>query len=362
MVVLPPCTRDGRTFIDMEGIRGRACTALALALILTVAGIVAPAPPAGAATFSDVPLDHDFHTEITEMADRGVIDGYGDGTFRPTAAVTRQAMAAFLWRVKGRPAPSPTAPEFPDVPVDHPFRDAIRWMAGATITTGYADGTFRPTAPVTRQAAAAFLWRAENRPAPSPTAPSFPDVPPGHQFYEPIRWLAGRNVTTGYADGTFRPDTTVSRQAAAAFLHRLYPPPRLNFSLPPVYGSTALTAGFVPDPFVVGVAAGGPVDVSYLGGGCTGHTTSAPAFSVNYTAGAFPTLRFYSLATVDTVMVINTPGGSYVCVDDSFGTLHPTIDFNGPSSGRYDVWIARFQDGPSVPATLYVTESTGNHP
>lgn len=136
----------------------------------------------------------------------------------------------------------------------------------------------------------------------------------------------------------------------------------LNFSLPPVYGSSALTSGFVPDPFTVGVTGGGPANVSYLGGGCSGYTTSAPSFSVNYTAGAFPLLRFYFIGATDSTIVINTPSGSYFCVDDSFGTLNPTIDFNSPASGRYDVWIGTFNTGGSVGGTLYVTENTANHP
>ncbi len=140
------------------------------------------------------------------------------------------------------------------------------------------------------------------------------------------------------------------------------PPATLNFSLPPVFGSTALTSGFVPDPFTAGVTGGGPVNVAYLGGGCTGFTSSAPTFSVNYTSGAFPTLRFYFIGGADSTMVINSPGGSYFCVDDSFGTLHPTIDFNSPPSGRYDVWIGSFASGGSVGGTLFVTENTGNHP
>ena len=61
-------------------------------------------------------------------------------------------------------------------------------------------------------------------------------------------------------------------------------------------------------------------------------------------------------------MIINTPGGGYVCVDDSFGTLNPTIDFNSPSSGRYDVWIATYSEAASIGGTLYVTENTSNHP
>ena len=132
--------------------------------------------------------------------------------------------------------------------------------------------------------------------------------------------------------------------------------------MPAVYGSTALTSGFVPDPFSVGVTGGGPASAGYLGGGCTGFTTSAPSFSVNYTSGSFPLLRFYFIGTCDTTMVINSPSGSYTCVDDSFGTLNPTIDFNSPSSGRYDVWIGTFSADGSEAGTLRVTENTNNRP
>ncbi|MCC6617165.1 MAG: SH3 domain-containing protein [Anaerolineae bacterium] len=151
---------------------------------------------------------------------------------------------------------------------------------------------------------------------------------------------------------TYTPTPTLTPAAVAT----------LNFSLPPNYGSTALTSGFVPDPYTIGITAGGPVNVSYLGGGCTGFATSAPDFSVNYTSGAFPTLRMYFIGSGDTTMVINAPNGSYYCVDDSFGTLNPTIDFNTPSSGRYDIWIGSYASGTFVSGTLYVTENTGNHP
>ena len=139
-------------------------------------------------------------------------------------------------------------------------------------------------------------------------------------------------------------------------------PATLNFALPPLNGSTALTSGFVPDPFTVGANAGGPVNVNYLGGGCSGYATSAPTFRLNYTSGAFPTLRFYFVGNADSTMVINTPGGSYFCVDDSFGTLNPTIDFNSPASGAYDVWIGSFASNTGISGTLYITESTANHP
>lgn len=157
---------------------------------------------------------------------------------------------------------------------------------------------------------------------------------------------------TATETATATPTLTVTPSAVAT----------LNYNLPPVFGSTSLTSGFVPDPFTAAITAGGPASVSYLGGGCAGFTTSEPSFSVNYTAGPFPVLRFYFVGSGDTTMIINGPNGSYLCVDDSFGTLNPTIDFNAPTSGRYDVWIGTFNAGASIAGTLYVTESTGNHP
>jgi len=164
------------------------------------------------------------------------------------------------------------------------------------------------------------------------------------------------------ATQTPTPTTMFTATPTATFTLPPPPLPTLNFSLPPVFGSTSLTSGFVPDPFQVGVTAGGPAGAHYLGGGCTGYMTSAPSFSVNYTSGAFPILQFYFVGGGDTSMVINAPNGSYFCNDDSFGTLNPTISFNTPSSGRYDVWVGTFSSGGSIGGTLYVTENSGNHP
>ena len=177
-------------------------------------------------------------------------------------------------------------------------------------------------------------------------------------------------TSTGTLAATFTPTATATATATgtatatptATATATIGITPTLNFSLPPNFGSTSLTSGFVPDPFTVGITSGGPVNVSYLGGGCTGFATSSPDFSVNYTSGAFPTLRFYFIGSGDTTMIINSPSGSYFCVDDSFGTLNPTIDFNSPSSGRYDVWIGSFASGTNISGTLHVTENTGNHP
>jgi hypothetical protein len=191
-------------------------------LALSPGAQAGPPPPLPCATepFTDVPSDHPFCAEIAWAAGEGITLGYGDGTFRPGATVTRQAMAAFLYRLAGSPAGPFPASGFTDVPVGHPFDDEIAWAAEAGITTGYGDGTFRPVAPVTRQSTAAFLYRLAGSPAGPFPASGFTDVPVGHPFDDEIAWLDDEGVAAGYPDGTFRPVAVMSRQAAAAFMFR----------------------------------------------------------------------------------------------------------------------------------------------
>ncbi len=162
--------------------------------------------------------------------------------------------------------------------------------------------------------------------------------------------------------GVIPTSTTGGIQPPAPTATNTVPALTLNYNLPPVHGAAALISGFQPDPFTVGVFAYGPVRANYLGAGCDGMMTSAPSFSVEYTAGVFPVLRFYfTLSGDDPYLVVNAPDGSFRCGDESFGTQNPTIDFNSPMSGRYDVWAGSFEP-EFASGTLYVTENTNNHP
>ena len=173
--------------------------------------------------FTDVPWNHPFVREIAWMKANGISTGNANGTYGPTASVTREAMAAFLYRMKGRPAyTAPRTSPFRDVAVTHPFYKEICWLASTGITTGWPDGTFRPGLAVERQAMAAFLYRFAGKPAFTPPATSpFRDVRTTDPFYKEIAWLASVGVAGGYTDGGYRPTAAVDRQAMAAFLNRL---------------------------------------------------------------------------------------------------------------------------------------------
>ena len=178
----------------------------------------------GDATFSDVGVTHPFFADIEWMADSGISEGYENGTYRPSAAVTRQAMSAFMYRLAGEPPFSPPgSPSFSDVGLSHPFFADIEWMADSGISEGYENGTYRPSAAVTRQAMSAFMYRLAGEPAkPTPSGPSFTDVSFAHPFSGEIEWMAEAGISTGYQPGpTYRPSAAVSRQAMSAFMRRM---------------------------------------------------------------------------------------------------------------------------------------------
>lgn len=186
-----------------------------------------PVPGVITAHFTDVAPGHPFYSAIEAMASAGITTGYPDGTFRPTEAVTRAAMAAFLYRFMNGPTiPACTAGPrlFTDVPTEHPFCAAIEWLANQDIATGWPDHTFRPTLPMSRQATAAFMFRTftgDPIPACGAGDRTFTDVPATHPLCGAIEWLENTGLADGWPDGTFRPTVAVSRQATAAMLSRV---------------------------------------------------------------------------------------------------------------------------------------------
>jgi micrococcal nuclease len=124
--------------------------------------------PAGTARFPDT-TGTTHERAVAALADAGVIGGYPDGTFRPAEPISRAQMATMLTRAFGLPAASGPSP-FTDT-AGSPYAAGIGALAAAGITTGYADGTFRPTLTVTRGQTASFLDRALRLRAPGPTQP-----------------------------------------------------------------------------------------------------------------------------------------------------------------------------------------------
>jgi hypothetical protein len=179
--------------------------------------------------FTDVATSHPFYCDISWMNAEGLSTGYQPGpTYKPSAAVSRQAMSAFLYRFAGSPTfPDPAQATFGDVSPSNQFFTEIEWMAAEGISTGTAASPkplYKPSDPVSRGAMAAFLFRLVDPAFESPAVATFGDVTSGHTFFTEIEWMADSGISTGTPASPkplYKPATAVSRQAMSAFLHRI---------------------------------------------------------------------------------------------------------------------------------------------
>ncbi|MEM8697043.1 MAG: peptidase [Pseudomonadota bacterium] len=132
-----------------------------------------------------------------------------------------------------------------------------------------------------------------------------------------------------------------------------------DFSLDPNYGTATLRSGFTPDPHRVRLQSGGPIDASTLGGGCRGYIARAPDYRVQYTSGRLP-LNISAESSSDTTLVVNGPDGNWYCDDDSGNGLNPSIRFDTPRSGQYDIWVGTYGDSRLESAILDISELYSN--
>jgi endoglucanase len=111
--------------------------------------------------FGDVPAGHAHQRGIEVLAGLEVINGTGDGRFSPGLPATRGQMASLIVRLHEEVVGEPVAPSqhgFTDT-AGSPHEDNIRRLVALEVTTGHDDGTFRPSAAVTRGQMAAFVMR-----------------------------------------------------------------------------------------------------------------------------------------------------------------------------------------------------------
>ncbi len=130
-------------------------------------------------------------------------------------------------------------------------------------------------------------------------------------------------------------------------------------SLKPTYGAVTLRNGFLPDPFGVAVASGGPISAAQaLGGNCVGFIARAPDYRLHYEAGESP--LFISVwSRADTTLVISGPDGTWYCDDDGGVALDPLVRLEAPASGQYDIWIGTYNSADSYEADLFISEIGG---
>ena len=146
--------------------------------------------------------------------------GYTDGTFGPERNMTRAEVTTMFARLLTEQieADKTDSNPFSDVPKGYWAANYIGYMQQFGIITGYSDGNFRPDAPVTRAEFAAIASRFEKL---TEGSKSFADVPDTYWAARYINFAATRGWVTGYSDGTFKPENTITRAEVAAVTCRL---------------------------------------------------------------------------------------------------------------------------------------------
>ena len=146
--------------------------------------------------------------------------GYTDGTFGPERNMTRAEVTTMFARLLTEQieADKTYSSTFNDVPKGYWAANYIGYMQQFGIITGYSDGSFRPDAPVTRAEFAAIASRFEKL---TEGSKSFADVPDTYWAARYINFAATRGWVTGYSDGTFKPENTITRAEVAAVTCRL---------------------------------------------------------------------------------------------------------------------------------------------
>ena len=146
--------------------------------------------------------------------------GYTGGTFGPERDMTRAEVTTMFARLLTEQieADKTYSNTFSDVPKGYWAASYIGYMQQFGIITGYSDGSFRPDAPVTRAEFAVIASRFEKL---TEGSKSFADVPDTYWAARYINFAATRGWVTGYSDGTFKPENTITRAEVAAVTCRL---------------------------------------------------------------------------------------------------------------------------------------------
>ncbi|SDM35346.1 S-layer homology domain-containing protein [Psychrobacillus sp. OK028] len=194
---------------------------VAIASALIASSLVITAPIVNAASpFKDLKKGTFSYEEIVNLANRGIIGGYADGTYRPAQAVTRGQSAKLLAEILDLDLDNVKDPKFKDVPQTHPYYAHIAALANLKVISGYKNGNFGPNDKLKRNQMAKILSEAFDFNTKTATNLPFKDVNPKDKEAKYIQALLDMKITTGTTSTTFSPNGIVTRGQMATFIYR----------------------------------------------------------------------------------------------------------------------------------------------
>ena len=197
--------------------------ALALCLALTLFSGTALA--AGQHPFTDVPQGHWAGDAVQYVYENNLMGGTDSTTFSPNATTTRGMIVTVLYRLTGEPA-SGTASQFTDVAAGAWYAKAVAWAASRDIVNGTSATTFSPNSPITREQLAAILYRFAQHMGYDTEGQAdlsgFTDLAQVSTYArEAMAWCVDAGLLSGTSSTTLSPRGQATRAQTAAVLMRL---------------------------------------------------------------------------------------------------------------------------------------------
>lgn len=175
--------------------------------------------PAAGGTFTDVPATHWAAGAVAFVSSQGLLQGTGASTFAPGQPMTRAMLVTALWREAGSPVVN-YAMDFDDVAEGQWYTEAVRWAASEGIVVGTGKG-FSPDAALTRESLAAILFRYAGGQADGGSLDSYADGAGVSAWArDAMNWAVAQGLITGKSGGRLDPGGTASRAEVSAILMR----------------------------------------------------------------------------------------------------------------------------------------------
>ena len=174
--------------------------------------------------FGDVTVSDWFYDDVRYVYANGIMDGTSSDRFAPNAPLTRAMIVTILYRMDGSPAMS-GASDFKDVDSNKWFAKAVAWAAANGIVNGYGSGLFGPNDPVTREQLAAILYRyavygGMTAVTLEENLGSFADTAQLSAYaIQAMNWAVGQGLING-SGSNLVPKAQATRAQVAAIIHR----------------------------------------------------------------------------------------------------------------------------------------------
>lgn len=170
--------------------------------------------------YTDLNMGEWYHDGIHYCLDEGLMDGVDAGMFAPNATTSRAMIVTILWRLQGSPEVD-TTETFTDVYPDAWYAKAIAWAVAEGVADGYGEGLFGPNDAITREQLAAMLWRYAARPESEGGLSAFADGAEVSVWaQQAMSWAVSLGLINGVDSDRLDPKGQATRAQTATILMR----------------------------------------------------------------------------------------------------------------------------------------------